>query len=105
MIQSPRLVIFKTAGHGKSQIDNLHGFPAQVMREHEALDQILSVSDLVNKCEAAEMLARIERKESMIRCFVNLDQIEQFYVQKSIKTAAKLKIRLVFNIYEISKTN
>ena len=100
MTQSPRLVIFKTAGHGKSQIDNLHGFPAQVLREHEALDQILSVADLVNKCEAAEILARIERKEKMTRHFCDLAQIDQFFVQKSIRTAAKLKIRLVLN-YEM----
>ena len=93
MNQSQRLVLFKTAGHGKSQIDNLHGFPAQIMRENEALDSILTIEELISKCQAAESTTAHSRKEHMTREFVYIDKLKQVFVQKARKTAFSLKIR------------
>ena len=47
----------------------------------------------ISQCEAAEIIAKIDRKENLSRLFVHMDEIEQHFVRKSVRTAAKLKIR------------
>ena len=64
-----------------------------MIRENEALDNVLDIQDLVRKCQDAEKIARQERTNNMLRFFVDIDKIDQVYVKKASKTASSLKIR------------
>ena len=63
------------------------------MRDNEALDTILTIEELIEKCTEAENISRPERSNNLSRLFVDTDKIEQFFVKKAIRTAADIKIR------------
>ena len=90
-----KFILVYSLKFSKSIIDQLHAFPNRVMREYDGLDQILTIDDLIEKCEYAENLKRQTRKEKLKRFFADIESINQVSIQKAKKTASNWKIQRV----------
>ena len=66
-------MLFKSAGHSKSDIDGLHNFPRIVAETENQYDRALNLHDLIECCKEAESDQRQNRRdEDFQRFFMEL---------------------------------